>query len=117
MLLFKLERLRGTPNENGEWGRKKPLQSDWDSGRKIVSVYESNIWKYIPVGILVVAAVVVVGNATNNDTANSPEHLQHLGSRSTQSQRHDFRAIGGGIRNEDTPWHALENLGCEHHGK
>ena len=55
--------------------------------------------------------VVNVGNGTNDDTANCPEHLKHLGSVGSQLNRHDLTAVCRSVCNEDTPWQTLEKLG------
>jgi hypothetical protein len=62
-------------------------------------------------------SVVMEGDATNDDTANRPEHLQHLGSRGSQFYRHDLAAVCRRVGNEDAPWQALENLGRENNWK
>lgn len=107
-------RLRSTEDENGEWGREQPLQGNRDSSQSLSAKAVLNFGKDVPIGVLVQHAVVVVGNATNDDTTDRPEHLQHLGSWGSQPQRHDLGAVGRCICNEDTPWHTLKNLGREH---
>jgi hypothetical protein len=57
--------------------------------------------------------LVYVADGTNDDTANRPEHLQHLGSRGSQLYRYDLAAVCRRVGNEDAPWNALENLGRE----
>jgi len=59
----------------------------------------------------------MVGDGTHDDTANRPEHLQHLGRRGSQLYRYDLAAVCGRVGNEDAPWQALEKLGYENHGK
>lgn len=66
--------------------------------------------KDVPVSVFRGVLVVVEGNTTNNDTSNSPEHLQHLGRRSSQLDRHNLTAVCGSIGNENTPWQTLEDL-------
>ena len=62
-------------------------------------------------------SVVTVGNGTNDDTANRPEHLQHLSSRGSQFYRYDLAAVCRRVGNEDAPWQALEKLGHENNWK
>lgn len=57
----------------------------------------------------------MVGNTTDNDRANSPEHLQHLGSRSSQSHGHNLGAVGGCVGDKDTPRDTLQDLRSEEH--
>ena len=57
--------------------------------------------------------IVTIGDGTNDDTANRPEHLQHLGSRGSQLYRYDLAAVCRRVGNEDAPWQALEKLGHE----
>lgn len=64
-----------------------------------------------------IASVVTVGDGTNDDTANRPEHLQHLGSRGSQLYRYDLAAVCRRVGNEDAPWQALEKLGHENNWK
>src|SRR6201996_9629932 len=52
--------------------------------------------------------LVVIGNATNNDRTNSPEHLQHLSGRSSQSQWHNLSTVGGSVGDENAPGDAFE---------
>jgi hypothetical protein len=63
------------------------------------------------------SSVVMEGDGTNDDTANCPEHLQHLRSWGSQFDGYDFTAVCGGVCNEDAPWYALEKLGHENKGK
>ena len=58
-----------------------------------------------------VQGVVVIGDATHNDRANGPEHLEHLRCRRSQPEGHDLAAVRRCICNENTPRNALENLG------
>lgn len=57
------------------------------------------------------------GDATYDNSANGPEHLQHLGSRSSQLNWCDLAAVCWCVGNEDAPWNALEKLGDEHDWK
>jgi len=59
----------------------------------------------------------MISDGTNDDTSNSPEHLQHLGSRGSQLYRHDLTTVCWRVGNEDTPWQALEKLGHENNWK
>jgi len=61
--------------------------------------------------------VIMVGDGTNDNTANGPEHLQHLGSRGSQLDGYDLAAVCRCVGDEDTPWQALEQLGHEDKGK
>ena len=56
----------------------------------------------------------MVGYATNDHTANGPEHLQHLSAGGTQLNRYNLTAVGRGVGNEDTPWDTLQDLRGEH---
>lgn len=67
----------------------------------------------IPVGQRIVTALVRVGHSADDDTANSPEHLQHLRAGRTKLDRDDLTAVGRCIGDEDTPRDTLENLCCE----
>ncbi len=59
----------------------------------------------------------MVGNSTNDDAADRPEHLQHLGGRGSQLDGYDLTAVCRRVGNEDTPWQALEKLRHENNGK
>lgn len=59
----------------------------------------------------------MVGDGTNDNTANRPEHLQHLGSRGSQRYRYNLAAVCRRVGNEDAPWQALEKLGYENNWK
>lgn len=59
----------------------------------------------------------MVGDGTDDDTANCPKHLQHLGSRGSQFYRHDLTTVCRRVGNEDSPWDALEKLGHKHDWK
>lgn len=86
--------------EDGERGWEQPLKSDGDS-----------------VGGLCWNCVVAVGDATNDDATDSPEHLEHLGGRGSELDGDDLRAVRRGIGDEDTPWQTLEKLGDKHERK
>jgi hypothetical protein len=73
--------------------------------------------EYVPVRTIVGVGLVIVCNTTNDDSTDGPEHLQHLGSGSSQLNRGDFTAVCRCICNEDSPWDALQNLGQEHDWK
>ncbi|KAG9665291.1 putative sugar transporter, partial [Aureobasidium melanogenum] len=92
-------RLRGEPDKDGEGSREHPLESNWD-----------------PVGPGLADWVVYVSDGTNDDTANSPEHLQHLGCGSSESERNNLRAVGRGVGDENAPWDTLKDLSCENDG-
>lgn len=72
---------------------------------------------YKPVRGGVMLALVYVADATHNDLTNSPEHLQHLGSRGSQTDRHDLTAVCRRVGDEDAPWDSLQKLGHEHDGQ
>lgn len=59
----------------------------------------------------------MVGDAADNNGADGPEHLEHLGGGSTQLQGHDLTAVRGCVTDEDTPRYALEQLSDEHDGE
>lgn len=59
--------------------------------------------------------LVVIGDATDNDRPNSPKHLQHLRRRSSQSQGHNFSAVGGCVGDKNAPWDTFQDLGREEH--
>lgn len=59
----------------------------------------------------------MIGDATDNDGADGPKHLQHLCRGSSQSQWHYLAAVGGCICNEDAPRNALEKLGQQQHSQ
>lgn len=67
----------------------------------------------IPVGQRIVTALVRIGHSADNDTANSPEHLQHLRAWRTKLDRDDLTAVRRCVCDEDTPWDTLENLRCK----
>lgn len=67
------------------------------------------------IGQRAVNTLVTIGYSTNNNTANSPEHLQHLGARGSQLDRHDLATVRRRIGNKDAPRNALENLGRENY--
>src|SRR5437868_3789654 len=56
----------------------------------------------------------MVGDAVHDNRTNGPEHLQHLGCRSSQLDGRDFTAVCWCVGNEDTPWDSLEKLRHEH---
>jgi hypothetical protein len=59
----------------------------------------------------------MISDATDDNCANSPEHLQHLGGRSSELNWCNLTAVCRCVRNEDAPWNALKELGQEHDGK
>ena len=69
---------------------------------------------YVPVRTRVLLGVVVVSDTVDDDSTDSPEHLQHLGSWGTELDGRDLRAVRGSVGNEDTPRDTLEKLGDEH---
>lgn len=71
----------------------------------------------IPVSTCVCPLVVVVSDTSDNDGSNGPEHLQHLGSGSSQLNGCNLTAVGRCVGNEDSPWKTLEKLGDEHDGE
>ena len=64
----------------------------------------------VPVRICGVDVGVAVGDTTYNNGSDSPEHLQHLGGRSSQLDWGNLTAVGRRVRDEDTPRNALEKL-------
>lgn len=72
---------------------------------------------YIPVCNWVIELLVVVANATDDDGADSPEHLQHLCRGGTQPHGDNLTAVGWRVGNEDTPRNSLEKLGKQHDGE
>ena len=72
---------------------------------------------FLPVGSWSVDVVVTVSDCTDNDTANSPEHLKHLSGWSTQLDWDDLRAVCRSICNEDTPRKTLQELSSEDNGQ
>lgn len=73
--------------------------------------------RHILVGAWVKPGVVDVGDGTDDDTANGPEHLQHLSGRGSQLDGYDLAAVCRRVGNEDTPWQTLEKLGHENKRK
>lgn len=69
---------------------------------------------YVPVRTRVLLGVVVVSDTVDDDSTDSPEHLQHLGSRGSQLDWRNLTAVRRCVGNEDTPWNSLEQLGDEH---
>jgi len=67
--------------------------------------------EHVLVGAGALDTVVTVGDGTNDDTANRPEHLQHLCSGCSQLYRYDLAAVCWSVGNEDAPWQALKKLG------
>lgn len=72
---------------------------------------------HVPVSLSAVLLVVTVGDGTNDDATDSPEHLQHLSGRGSESERYNLAAVGGCICDEDSPWNTLKDLSGEHDGK
>src|SRR5690242_3711751 len=66
--------------------------------------------KSVPVCIRGVDISVAVGDTTYNNGSDSPEHLQHLGGRSSQLDWGNLTAVGRCVRDEYTPRNALEKL-------
>lgn len=73
--------------------------------------------RYEPVRRGVILALVYVADATDNDGANGPEHLQHLSSRGSQLDGHDLAAVCRCVGDEDAPRHAFQKLADEHDGQ
>lgn len=61
--------------------------------------------------------IVAISNSTYDNRTNGPEHLKHLRSRRTKLKRHDLRAVGRRVGDEDTPGDTLEQLSDEHDGQ
>ena len=57
----------------------------------------------------------MVGDTSDDDRTNTPEHLQHLRSWCSQPQWYNLRAVGWCVRNEDAPWNTLQDLGSKEH--
>lgn len=70
---------------------------------------------YVPVRNIIGVLVVVESDTLNNDSSNSPEHLQHLGSWGSERNWHDLTAVCRRVGDEDSPWDTLEDLGGQHH--
>ena len=60
---------------------------------------------------------VDVGDGANDDTADGPEHLQHLRRRCPQLDRHNLAAVCRCVGNEDSPGQTFENLGSKDYRK
>jgi hypothetical protein len=67
----------------------------------------------LPVCRRVVPGLVVVSDTADDDRSDSPEHLQHLCCRCSQSHGHNLSAICGCVCDEDAPWDAFQDLRCE----
>ncbi len=111
-------RLGCTKDEDSERGGEHPLKRNGNPGfflsaKKLLVKAD----EHVLVGAGVIYTVVTVGHGTNDDTANRPEHLQHLGSRGSQLYRYDLAAVCRRVGNEDAPWQALEKLGHENDWK
>lgn len=72
---------------------------------------------HVPVSLGAVLLVVTVGDGTDDNATNSPEHLQHLSGRSSESEGYNLTAVGGCVGDEDSPWDTLKDLRGEHDGK
>jgi hypothetical protein len=59
---------------------------------------------------LVVALVVCVGDAGNDDASNGPAHLQRCGTGAPQRQWDDLRGISRRVCDEEAPWDTFERL-------
>lgn len=59
--------------------------------------------------------LVMVSDTADNDGPNSPEHLQHLRRRSSQSHWHNLGTVGGCIGDENAPRDTFQDLGREKH--
>ena len=57
----------------------------------------------------------MICDTTDNNGTDSPEHLQHLSCRSSESHGYDFSAVSGCVGDEDSPWDTLQNLSREEH--
>lgn len=68
----------------------------------------------MPVGGWVVNVAVHIGDSAHDDTADGPEHLQHLRAGGSQLDRHDLTAVCRRVRDENAPWHTLQQLGHKH---
>lgn len=90
-------RLGREEDEDGERSREHPLESNGNS--------ESS---------LLVKVVVVEGNSTDDNSTNSPEHLQHLSSRSTKLKGHNLGTVSRRVGDENTPWDTLKELSDQH---
>lgn len=72
---------------------------------------------HLPVRDILVDLVVMEGDATHDDGANGPEHLQHLCSRGSQLDGCDLAAVGWRVGDEDAPRDTLEQLCHEEDGE
>lgn len=70
-------------------------------------------WRYALVGSSVSPSVVSVGDGTDDDTADRPEHLQDLSGRGTQAHRDNLTAIRRRVGDEDAPGYAFKELASE----
>jgi len=57
---------------------------------------------HVPVSLGAVLLVVTVGDGTDDNATNSPEHLQHLSGRSSESEGYNLTAVGGCVGDEDS---------------
>lgn len=64
----------------------------------------------IPVSRGIGPVVGAVCGTTDDDTADGPEHLQHLGARGSELDGDDFGAVGGRVGDKDAPRQPLEDL-------
>lgn len=62
-----------------------------------------------------IQSVVMVGDATDDDGSDGPEHLKHLSSGSSQLHGHNLGTVCGGVGDEDSPRNTLEDLRHQHH--
>jgi hypothetical protein len=104
--------------EDSERGGEHPLKRNRNPGFfSSAKDFTCKGIKHILVGTCVADTLVMVGDGTNDDTANRPEHLQHLRSRGSQLDWDDLAAVCRRVGNEDAPWQALEKLGHENDGE
>lgn len=54
--------------------------------------------------------VEVVSNTTDDNSADSPEHLKHLSRRGSELERHDLGTVGGRVGDKHAPRNTLEEL-------
>ena len=66
--------------------------------------------KRYPPGPMCLVGLVAFGGSSNNDTSNTPGHLQRRRDSATKSKRDNLTGVGGRVGNEEAPRHAFEGL-------
>ena len=77
----------------GETHGKDPLQGQGDSPSP-----------------LIVALVVGIGSASDDDRSDRPTHLQSCRAGTSEGKRDNFGGVGGCVGDEETPWHTFQCL-------